>query len=667
MNNECNCSKSLSTGGEYPCKKLACIKEQKPDCMAAAVIPSITVETADGITNLANCLVHVLSTNTTYYVDDKHRILITWAGPVDIPGYDMETNPDGYKNQIVTDTENQVAVIYDAHGVGFTFGIEQGADVQDAVNAKIDEMAANGELADIVMDVLALRSILAYDTVADMKLADNLSDGAYVETYGFYAKGDGGGAKYKVREIVNTDVVDNMTLFALADEDLVAELVSKDVHTRQFGAYGDGTHDDTVALQKAIDYALDTDCGIVNVDNGKYLISDTLEIPDLKTIKISGNFELGDADAVLVYGAEIVQTAENKAIFEFKGNNYRSEISNIRLQTDHVHTGIVGIKGNTRVAEFIFDKIDFHGGFSKCIDIPLAGIGVISNCIFSHNELGIDMQYYSAINLIYNNFCNNNVNIKVGTIDGCKFDGNWFESSGTHASDIGILFQAPCSVHWSIFQNNQFNMDTTAVLFDGTTNITEKMALNMLVFNNDRFTGSAPMIIDMKNAGGTINQNANNSFKIIIEDCIFNNVTSGQAISIDVDFLGNNEGLRLINTYAYSSYAGGAANMFTLGQANTANITQFENGLITNGCYRLLPVSNVANIKNGSLWSTNDVQLYFRDGSGSDKKILLNRKGTTSQRPTTFVNQGDVYYDTTLGKPIWWTGTGWVLADGTAA
>lgn len=72
---------------EYRYKMPACIRNQQPDCTAQAVIPSITVETVDGLTNLANCFVHVTGINTTFYIDDKHRPMITWAGPVeaDIP------------------------------------------------------------------------------------------------------------------------------------------------------------------------------------------------------------------------------------------------------------------------------------------------------------------------------------------------------------------------------------------------------------------------------------------------------------------------------------------------------------------------------------------------------------------------------------------------------
>lgn len=150
---------------EYPYKMKACIKNKQPDCEAQAVIPSITVETVDGITNLANCLVHVTSTNTTYYVDDKHRIMITWAGPVNIPGYDMEHNPNHFKNQIVTDTEAKIAAIYDNNGIGYVFGIEFG-EVQEAVDNKINEMVESGELQRLV-DVPATDSTIGGVIVKD--------------------------------------------------------------------------------------------------------------------------------------------------------------------------------------------------------------------------------------------------------------------------------------------------------------------------------------------------------------------------------------------------------------------------------------------------------------------------------------------------------------------
>jgi hypothetical protein len=40
--------------------------------------------------------------------------------------------------------------------------------------------------------------------------------------------------------------------------------------------------------------------------------------------------------------------------------------------------------------------------------------------------------------------------------------------------------------------------------------------------------------------------------------------------------------------------------------------------------------------------------------------------GTTALRPSTGLLVGQFYFDTSLGIPIWWNGTNWVDATGTA-
>ena len=90
-------------------------------------------------------------------------------------------------------------------------------DVQTEINNKLDEMAKNGQLADIIAQYLQVSSILAYNNVEDMKNANNLVENSFVETYGFYNYGDGGSAKYKIRKITNVDVIDNIFLFSLTN------------------------------------------------------------------------------------------------------------------------------------------------------------------------------------------------------------------------------------------------------------------------------------------------------------------------------------------------------------------------------------------------------------------------------------------------------------------
>jgi hypothetical protein len=53
----------------------------------------------------------------------------------------------------------------------------------------------------------------------------------------------------------------------------------------------------------------------------------------------------------------------------------------------------------------------------------------------------------------------------------------------------------------------------------------------------------------------------------------------------------------------------------------------------------------------------------------TDALSVVNRKyvtlnGTTNSRPTSSI-LGQYYFDTTIGRPIWWNGSAWIKADGT--
>lgn len=271
---EPQCNYTDACMDEYCCPKLASIEAGEPDCKNKAVIPSVTVESVEGITNLANCLVHVNDINTTFYVDDKHRVMITWAGPVNIPGYDMKNNPNGYRDQIVTDVENEIAVIYDKHGNGYLFGITP-ENLQEAVDEKLDEMAANGTLEAIIATYID-DMIHGFDTVADMKASTELKAGDYARTLGFHTLNDEGGALYK---ITDTGTANEMNIIAV-NGNLYANLIIEDdyLNVKQFGAYGDNSHDDLSAIQACIDYGHATDNLSIYLPEGRYVVGNAISL-----------------------------------------------------------------------------------------------------------------------------------------------------------------------------------------------------------------------------------------------------------------------------------------------------------------------------------------------------------------------------------------------------
>lgn len=87
-----------------------------PQCPPVAVIPVLEVLTKDSLKDLSACLVHVDGNNTTYYIDHQHRIIQTWAGPVEFDDYDYQTNPLGLRSQEVWDFKNNLIIRYSKTG-----------------------------------------------------------------------------------------------------------------------------------------------------------------------------------------------------------------------------------------------------------------------------------------------------------------------------------------------------------------------------------------------------------------------------------------------------------------------------------------------------------------------------------------------------------------------
>lgn len=106
-------------------------------------------------------------------------------------------------------------------------------DVQDEINNKLDQMAQSGELEEIIAQYLNTQAVLGFNTVANMKSATNLTNTSIVKTLGYNSYNDGLGSFYKIRNILNTDVVDNINIIPInANPNLVAEKIIPNIENK---------------------------------------------------------------------------------------------------------------------------------------------------------------------------------------------------------------------------------------------------------------------------------------------------------------------------------------------------------------------------------------------------------------------------------------------------
>lgn len=141
-------------------------------------------------------------------------------------------------------------------------------DVQEEINNKLDQMAEDGTLEEIMAHYLEAITIWTFDTVADMKASTNLVNGSYAQTLGFHSLNDGGGGVYK---ITNTGVANEMDIIAVGS--LYANLCHvSNINIKQFGAHGDGVTDDTDEIAAALAYAKSYNLPVF-VPAGEYIVS----------------------------------------------------------------------------------------------------------------------------------------------------------------------------------------------------------------------------------------------------------------------------------------------------------------------------------------------------------------------------------------------------------
>ncbi len=114
-----------------------------------------------------------------------------------------------------------------------------------------------------------------YNSIAEARADRTLKTGQTAKTSGYYEAGDGGGAEYVV-VAGGTGVDDGGSYLDMANGNQLELIYNSEVSVLQFGALFDGTTDDTVPIQSAINVF--PSGGTVWLPNRKGIVTDTITI-----------------------------------------------------------------------------------------------------------------------------------------------------------------------------------------------------------------------------------------------------------------------------------------------------------------------------------------------------------------------------------------------------
>ena len=166
-----------------------------------------------------------------------------------------------------------------------------------------------------------------YSSVDDMKNDTSLAARKIVQTAGYYNKTLGGGAYYDIVSTTSLSV-DNAKCIQL-DNGLYAELhaINDTVSVNQFGAYGDGEHDDANAIQVALNAGYKN----VSFENTKYKFGSRI------CMKTSNVFVFGNSATLFWNDNVSFKTWEQLYIMgTTKSHVCNIDIYNLNFQNDNV-------------------------------------------------------------------------------------------------------------------------------------------------------------------------------------------------------------------------------------------------------------------------------------------------------------------------------------------
>lgn len=241
-----------------------------------------------------------------------------------------------------------------------------------------------------------------YNSIAEMKLDDNIQVGDTCVTLGYYEVNDGGSGTYKI--VDDSSLEDDGGSIHELNNGLRAQLIIKDgqINVKQFGAYGDGEHDDTNAIQNSSNAAANLSVPILFIPNGIFLIQ---------------KLDVLNAQQRIVGATNLTITSSSRKTV-LKALNNTSEYL-VRIKNEN------GMTSGNSVENICFDGSDYK---INLLEIYGQNFFTAKNCGFNKTSgKGIYLQY------IFESYINNCVFRMCGSEDnGAIWFGNFIPQEGSN-------------------------------------------------------------------------------------------------------------------------------------------------------------------------------------------------------------------------------------------
>lgn len=419
-----------------------------------------------------------------------------------------------------------------------------------------------------------------------------------------------------------------------------------------------------------------------NLINSKYPINEALKLSNnLRLLKNTYSVAtVSIPESVCIQGESTTESIINiDSTIDIDNNNIILKTFSINPSDTFVGDSLIKVHSSYYC---VFEKLNM--GSTK-VDTAMIFDGtdssyyhIVINCNISSFNVGIKfIGHANANSVLYNNFYLVKTNIVIDSCNGLRIIGNTFQDFKTKGIDI--LYSTGSRPVGNSINSNYFEGDKTVAICDIDFNNTAEAVDNMIIGNHHTFMASdKPHILNIAGPNTIIDSTRNTiKNKSYIAGIPTLEIIEKQYIkALGADYLISSISPVKIDDNTIEWWAcvqkegkRSLEKVFTFD--DNKEYIQMDKGLI---------VPFITQYYGQGITLGYDAALSDRKLTFDNQRCLLkygyNNKwnyvstllsGTTSKRPSADLNMpvGLQYFDTTLVKPIYWTGTAWVDSAGT--